>query len=152
MGITGWVRRSSAGVALSPRSHVISCSQHPGWTRVVVSRRGRVQALARDAFADAAQLYEHTLEAQHFERAPDMSLRAGLLLRLGRARMAAGQRDQALEALHSALELVERLPTERRAEIVVGAATAYSSWPSVPDTRTPPYPRKQSTPPNTARS
>lgn len=128
------VERQGGPLAQTARHFLLAAPVVGPRRGVDAGARAGDDALARDAFGEAAELYELTLEAQQFDQAPDLSLRADLLLRLGRARMAAGRRDQALEALQSAVGLAERLPPEQRGEVLIGAATAYSSWPSVPDT------------------
>ncbi|MHC1559245.1 helix-turn-helix transcriptional regulator [Actinomycetospora sp. C-140] len=100
---------------------------------VAVGTRAAAAAAARHAATDAARLYERTLEAAAFVDPPDPDRRADLLVRLGEAHMACGDRRAALHAVTEALDVAADLDPRAGAAIAVRAAQVYSSWPSVPE-------------------
>jgi DNA-binding CsgD family transcriptional regulator len=95
-------------------------------------RRAAKDALEVGAFDEAVRFLELTLHAHAFDPEPDLGERADLLVALGEAQVLAGDRTAALQSFSAALALDDTTSGTARAELAARAATAYSSWPTVP--------------------
>jgi class 3 adenylate cyclase len=87
------------------------------------TRAGR-PAEAAAAYEEAARSYDLALQALDLDDAPDVRVRASLLLALGSAHQRSGQRDGARAALLAAAELGRGLDD---ATVIANAACIYSS-------------------------